>query len=171
MSRNNGILRSYPVLPVVVGPTTGAFGERMLPRTSRKSPHTESPHTNPDHSAELTGSLSNNSRPRSSHLSPSRNLSDLSLWLNSGYSYTRRHSMPDCQAGIAAANHGCDQASTPKQLPSSPDRVATEAREAGRRAHPHPDDPPLNHGSTRLRPNAEASCGFPNSSITHTGAM
>ena len=60
---------------------------------------------------------------------------------------------------------------SPKQLPGNPARVATEAREAGRRAHPRPDDPPLNHGPTRLRPNAEASCGFPNSSITHTGAM
>ena len=58
-----------------------------------------------------------------------------------------------------------------KQLPSNPARVATEAREAGRRVHPRPDDPPLNHGSTRLRPNAEAPCGFLNPSITHTGAM
>ena len=58
-----------------------------------------------------------------------------------------------------------------KQLPSNSARVATEAKENGLRVHPHPNDSPLSHGSTRLRPNAEAPCGFLNPSITHTGAM
>ena len=96
----------------------------MLPRTSRKSPHTEFPHTT----------------PRSSHPSPDRTLSDLSLWLNGGCIYTGRHSIPDCQAGIAAASHGRNQASSnSRRLPSNPARVAIEAREAGRGVHPHPN--------------------------------
>ena len=170
MSRNNGILRSYPVLPVVVGPTTGAFGERMLPRTSRKSPHTESPHTTPDHSAALTSSLSNNSRPRSLYPSLDRNLSNLSFWLNGGNIYTRCRCTPDCQVRIPAPSHSRGRASADRRrLPSNSARVATEAKEAGRRVHPHPNDPPLSHGSTRLRPNAEAPYGFLNPSIAHTG--
>ena len=139
--------------------------KRMLPRTSRKSPHTESPHTTPDHLAALTSSLSNNSRPRSPHPSLGRNFSDLSLWLNSGNIYTRCHRTPDCQARIAAASHGRDRASTDhRRLHSNPARVAIETREAGRRVHPYPNHPPLSHGSTRLRPNAEALDGLPNPS-------
>ena len=120
----------------------------MITRTTRLSPHAESPHTTLEHLAALTSSRISSGRLRIPCPAHGGTNPNLALWVNDDGIAARCHSTGCSYADIAAAvHHHYGIAINPKQDHYNPTAVATKLTSTKRTPQP-------GHQAQDLRPHA-----------------
>ena len=125
----------------------------MTPRTSRISPHTESPHTILDHLAALTSSRISNGRLRIPCPAHGGTNPNLALWVNDGIA-ARCHSAGCSYRDIALAiedRYGISIGRGKRNKEQTSSQWPPRSPMPGEQADVNPGQPPMISGSHALR--------------------